>query len=78
MSNYTNLLEDEIFKHGSQRGSLKTALTVLTDMLVELNALELYYQKPISKSVAPSEIAGLRMKIDAVKRLLHDSLEIEG
>jgi hypothetical protein len=75
MQEYQQLLEDEIFKAGPKKGGLRTALTILTDMLIELNALEIYYQKPGSKAVLPSEIAALRRKVDAVKSLLHDSME---
>ncbi|MDP4199018.1 MAG: hypothetical protein Q8922_13200 [Bacteroidota bacterium] len=75
MKEYSELLEDEQFKHGKRSGNLKTALTMLTDMLIELNALEIYYQKPASKAVAPQEIAALREKIEYLKRLLHESLQ---
>jgi hypothetical protein len=77
MPQYSDLLEDEIFRSGERRGRLRTALTVLTDMLIELNALEIYYQKPVDKSVAPAEIAELRKKIAMIKDLVHDSIEIE-
>ena len=33
MDQYRQLLEDESFKNGQEKGSLRTALTVLTDML---------------------------------------------
>ena len=75
MQEYQQLLEDETFKAGPQKGGLRTALTILTDMLIELNALEIYYQKPGSKAISPSEIATLRRKVEAVKNLLHDSME---
>jgi hypothetical protein len=74
---YSKLLEDEVFKFGESQGRLKTALTVLTDMLIELNSLELYYQKPASKSVSPEEISALRTKIDVIKSLLQDTLSFE-
>jgi len=77
MEAYRDLLEDEEFKSGKQKGRLRTALTILTDMLIELNALEIYYQKPGAKSLSPSEIPALREKIEAVKNLLHSSMEIE-
>ena len=77
MREYHQLLEDEVFKSGPQKGNLRTALTILTDMLIELNALEIYYQKPGSKAVAPSEITTLRSKVEEIKQLLHDSMEIE-
>jgi len=74
---YHSLLEDEIFKAGESKGRLRTALTVLTDMLIELNSLEIYYQKPVAKSVSPPEIEALRKKLEMVKQLLHASVEIE-
>ena len=77
MQEYHQLFEDEVFKAGPRKGGLRTALTILTDMLIELNALEIYYQKPGSKAVSPLEIATLRRKVEAVKSLLHDSIEIE-
>jgi hypothetical protein len=73
MKEYADLLEDEQFKHGKRAGNLRTALTTLTDMLIELNALEIYYQKPVAKSIAPQEIAALRHKIEYVKRLIQES-----
>ena len=75
MKEYAALLEDEQFKHGTRSGNLKTALTMLTDMLIELNALEIYYQKPASKAIAPQEIGALREKIEYLKRLLQESME---
>lgn len=77
MHEYSRLLEDELFRGGETKGRLRTALTVLTDMLIELNALEIYYQKPTMKSIVPAEIAALRKKIEAVKMLLQDSIGIE-
>jgi hypothetical protein len=77
MSQYQDLLEDEIFRGGEQQGRLRTALTVLTDMLIELNSLEIYYQKPGAKSISPAEINLLRQKIETVKNLLHASMRIE-
>jgi hypothetical protein len=77
MEEYRTLLENELFRGGEQKGRLRTALTILTDMLIELNALEIYYQKPTPKTVAPTEIAALRKKIAAVKNLVHASIEIE-
>ncbi len=77
MQEYQNLLEDELFRGGERKGRLRTALTILTDMLIELNALEIYYQKPTEKSVVPAEIAALREKIGAVKNLVHGSIDIE-
>ena len=77
MNTYKELLEDEIFKGGEQNGRIRTALTVLTDMLIELNALEIYYQKPVSKSITPPEITALRDKVQTVKSLLHSSISVE-
>ena len=77
MSQYRKLLDDEIFMKGETKGRLTTALTVLTDMLIELNSLELYYQKPSTKSVNPAEIAALRTKIDETKNILYDALRSE-
>jgi hypothetical protein len=77
MDEYRELLENESFRGGEQKGRLRTALTILTDMLIELNALEIYYQKPTPKTVAPSEIDALRKKISAVKNLVHASIEID-
>jgi hypothetical protein len=74
---YRALLEDELFRGGETKGRLRTALTVLTDMLIELNALEIYYQKPTMKSIVPAEIAAMRAKIEAVKQLVHDSIGLE-
>ena len=73
MRQYEDLLEDEQFKHGKRAGNLRTALTTLTDMLIELNALEIFYQKPAAKSIAPQEIAAIRQKIEYVKRLIQES-----
>ncbi|HWF43441.1 MAG TPA: hypothetical protein VG537_02255 [Candidatus Kapabacteria bacterium] len=78
MQEYHDLLEEEIFKAGPKKGNLRTALTILTDMLIELNALDIYYQKPGSKAISPSEITTLRRKVEAVKKLLHDSMDVEG
>ena len=77
MTEYSELLDDETFKAGAAQGRLRTALTVLTDMLIELNALEVYYQKPTLKSVVPTEIGELRKKMDMVKRLIHESIAVE-
>ena len=77
MHEYSRLLEDELFRGGETKGRLRTALTILTDMLIELNALEIYYQKPSMKSIVPAEIAALRVKIEAIKNLIQDSIRIE-
>ena len=74
MREYSELLEEEVFKDGEERGSVRTALTILTDMLIELNSLEIFYQKPSNKSITPKEIATIRAKIDEVKKLLQVSL----
>ena len=75
MEQYRQLLEDESFKSGEGRGNLRAALTVLTDMLIELNALEIYYQKPSTKAVSPKEIDALREKVEMVKKLVHASMK---
>jgi hypothetical protein len=77
MHEYSRLLEDELFRGGETKGRLRTALTVLTDMLIELNALEIYYQKPSAKSIVPAEIAAMRTKIDTIKKLVQESIGLE-
>ncbi len=77
MEAYRELLESERFRGGETKGRLRTALTILTDMLIELNALEIFYQKPSDKSIVPAEIASLRARIDAVKQLLRELIEAE-
>jgi hypothetical protein len=67
---YNQLLEDEIFMKGDAEGRIGTALTILTDMLIDLNALELFYQKPSSKELSPKEIENLRTKILDLKSIL--------
>ena len=74
MQEYDNLLEDEIFRAGEAKGRMTTAMTILTDMLIELNALEVYYQKPIDKSIAPPQINELRKKVEFVKELVRESV----
>lgn len=74
MKQYEQLLEDQTFMSGDSRGRLETALTVLTDMLVELNALEIYYAKPGAKSLVPPQIADLREKIEYIKQIIRASL----
>lgn len=71
---YRTLLDDEIFKSGEVRGRLGTALTILTDMLIDLNALEIYYEKPTSKSVSPAVLEELRRKVVEAKAVLHEAL----
>ena len=75
MSEYNALLEDQIFMKGETEGRIGTALTMLTDMLIDLNALEIYYQKPSSKELSPREIDSLRKKIDALKSILQGKSE---
>jgi hypothetical protein len=70
MTEYKNLLEDQIFMKGETEGRIGTALTILTDMLIDLNALEIYYQKPSSKELSPREIENLREKIAHLKFIL--------
>jgi hypothetical protein len=72
MSTYRQLLEDEIFMKGDAEGRIRTALTILTDMLIDLNSLEVYYQKPTSKELSPKEIEHLRKKISDLKSILQD------
>ena len=67
---YKTLLEDQIFMKGDTEGRIGTALTILTDMLIELNSLEIYYQKPSSKELSPKEIGNLRKKIQDLKSIL--------
>jgi hypothetical protein len=67
---YNTLLEDQIFMKGEMGGRIGTSLTILTDMLIELNALEVYYQKPSSKELSPKEIDRLRGKILELKAIL--------
>ena len=74
MQQYDSLLEEQIFMSGESQGRIKASITVLTDMLLELNSLEIFYQKPVSKSVAPQEIASLREKVDLVKQFLREAI----
>jgi hypothetical protein len=67
---YKKLLEDEIFMKGDSEGRIGTALTILTDMLIDLNSLVVYYQKPSSKELSPQEIDKLRGKIVELKAIL--------
>jgi len=75
MSEYKTLLEDQIFMKGENEGRIGTALTMLTDMLIDLNALEIYYQKPSSKELSPREIESLRKKIATLKSILQGKSE---
>jgi hypothetical protein len=70
LMDYKTLLEDQIFMKGDTEGRIGAALTVLTDMLIELNSLEIYYQKPSSKELSPKEIESLRKKILDLKSIL--------
>jgi hypothetical protein len=74
MKSFDEFVEDEVFKFGEQGGKMRVALSLLTDMLIDLNSLEIYYQKPTSKSVTPASLAALRDKIATVKELIHDAL----
>jgi hypothetical protein len=69
---YEQQLDDEIFRHGEMKGRITTSITVLTDALLALNALEVYYQKPASKSITPPEIEDLRTKLTLTKELLRE------
>lgn len=74
MKNFNEFVEDEVFKFGEQGGKMRAALSVLTDMLIDLNSIEVYYQKPTSKSVTPASLGALRSKIGTVKGLIQDAL----
>jgi hypothetical protein len=69
---YERELDDEIFRSGEVKGRVTTSMSILTDSLLMLNALEVYYQKPSSKAVAPGELAELRANLSAVKELLRE------
>jgi len=71
---YNNLIEDESFKLGLAKGSVSAAQTILTDTLLELNSLAIFYQKPSSKSINPKEIESIRANIELVKELLQKVL----
>lgn len=75
LMDYKTLLEDQIFMKGDTEGRIGTALTMLTDMLIDLNALDIYYQKPSSKQLSPKEIASLRKKITDLKAILQGRSE---
>ena len=77
MKSFDEFVEDEVFKFGEQGGKMRAAMSVLTDMLIDLNSLEVFYQKPTSKAVTPVSLAAIRDKIDTVKGLLHDALNAE-
>ncbi|MEI8135384.1 MAG: hypothetical protein WCH46_10010 [bacterium] len=67
---YKKLLEDEIFMKGETNGRMTTALTILTDLLIDINALEVYYQKPTSKEISPATLNLMREKINLIKEIL--------
>jgi hypothetical protein len=71
---YSRLLEDEIFMKGELSGRLGTTLSILTDMLIDINALQIYYEKPSLKSVSPLVLSELRQKIDDAKEIIHGAL----
>ncbi len=73
---YDQELEDQVFRHGEVKGRLTTSLSILTDSLLELNALEVYYQKPASKAIAPGEIELLRTKLTSIKELLREAMAL--
>ena len=77
-SQYIQELEDEIFRRGEQEGRVTTAISMLTDSLLLVNALEIFYQKPSSKSVSPAQISELRGNLDAIKELLRELLPGKG
>ncbi len=71
---YEQELDDAIFRYGDVRGRITTSMSMLTDSLLDLNALELYYQKPVSKAVAPSEIERIRGTLESIKELLRQTI----
>ena len=73
---YKELLEDQIFMKGDAEGRVRTALTILTDMLIDLNALEVFYQKPSMKELSPKEIESLRKKIADLKSILQERSQL--
>lgn len=74
---YDQELDDQIFRHGDVKGRITTSLSILTDSLLELNALEIYYQKPVSKAVTPGEIELLRQKLTSIKELLREAMTLQ-
>jgi hypothetical protein len=74
---YDQELDDAIFRQGEMKGRLSTSISILTDSLLELNALEVYYQKPASKAVSPAEIERLRAKLTSIKELLREAIAME-
>lgn len=72
---YTSELENNIFQYGEAKGRLNTALSILTDSLLALNSLELFYQKPISKSVSPTELKTIKKNIEQTKFLIQEIIK---
>ncbi|HYM21157.1 MAG TPA: hypothetical protein VEW28_09165 [Candidatus Kapabacteria bacterium] len=62
---------------GELNGRLGTTLSILTDMLIDLNALQIYYEKPSSKSISPALLGEIRNKIDAAKEIIHGALKTQ-
>jgi hypothetical protein len=71
---YHSQLDDEIFRRGEIVGRLTTSMSMLTDALLMVNALETFYQKPSSKAISPNEIVELRAAIDGVRELLRQAI----
>ena len=47
--------KEELFRGGETKGRPRSALGGLTDiLLIELDALEIYYRKPAIKSIVPA------------------------
>ena len=74
---YDQELDDAIFRQGEMKGRLVTSISILTDSLLDLNALEVYYQKPASKAVNPAEIERLRARLTSIKELLREAIAID-
>ena len=60
---------------GGLKGRLGTTLSILTDMLIDINALQIYYEKPSSKSISPSVLLELRQKVEEAKEIIHEALQ---
>jgi hypothetical protein len=75
LSRYKQLLDDEVFMKGGLKGRLGTTLSILTDMLIDINALQIYYEKPSSKSISPSVLLELRQKVEEAKEIIHEALQ---
>ncbi len=76
-SQYDQELDDAIFRQGETKGRLTTSISILTDSLLELNALQVFYQKPASKAISPAEIESLRAKLTSIKELLQEVISID-